>query len=1017
MKRAKSVESASSSSTLSNITVAPANSTGRNSLAASDTPPTSLGDMEGPAASNDAQKEPLVASQVPPTPPVAVNLAEEQLQAEAAADLKADANANTELAENIEGAGRRSSRPRKNVATYNTKKLAGTSCHTPTKYLKGQKEARDQSGKGEQEQPQLEDKKPEKKKRDVSGSTLVASLAPDSPGPVGRDATKYVGTGKKLPRGWVLATDVQVVPRPNNEPVEGLRRRTSNSIGTLAHSASSAVSNLATVLSKRGRDAIEAGMDKVADIGRRNRVGAVDYAENKDAAEPAKKRARLSEASTVAGEDAEAEIKSKPKPKAEEAPKKIFLKQGLYVGQAETFDARFTTTKNQAKRVDSSSIKGKEKESTNAFKFSLPMFSGKDLIEKGQDFKLPFWVMNAQPFETLREGKDWSTTRNGKNKFIGDAKIVTEDTRRLGRTACLCDPLDGGCDERCLNVSCSWECDDRNCNAGVMFCKNRKFKELATRTARAKKQRDKQTELKSKSEHRRRTDRNYGGLYDIGIEIVQTGDRGHGVRAVRSFQPGQIILEYSGEVITQEECDHRMNTEYKKNNHYYLMTFHQNLIIDATKRGSAARFVNHSCDPNCRVEKWIVGGEPRMALFAGDNGIMTGEELTYDYNFDPFSDDNVQTCHCGSAKCRGFLGPTPKEREPAKPKGVIAGLKRGISHVLGQDDASSKRQKLASGAKAAVTKARDHVSSVTDISKKDAAAEALATAAAKLKAQKRIEDDRRARAERLAHRHNDTDTPSPKETPVKHGECRPSTTSIQKTPSLPRSTPSFSATPEIVRQHREAEVAVRKSSRTPKSSPKQLERLAESQMKDAGKARSKAKETSEKLKNSRSEGTVTKTTSGTSSKAQPNSFSRTITSFFGSTSTASKMKQSKLPFTAINPNASSSKITKSPKAKANSKVMASKVQKNANALLAAAMAISDSEDDDGDEEDQSLLGDTIIPSPAKRASASQSMRGAIGSMRAGVVNSVKGSRRAAAVARAGGRGNVGKSMRIVSGQD
>lgn len=63
------------------------------------------------------------------------------------------------------------------------------------------------------------------------------------------------------------------------------------------------------------------------------------------------------------------------------------------------------------------------------------------------------------------------------------------------------------------------------------------------------------------------------------------------------------------------------------------MYFDQNMIIDAT-RGSIARFVNHSCEPNCRMEKWTVAGKPRMALFAGDQGIMTGEELTYDYNFE-----------------------------------------------------------------------------------------------------------------------------------------------------------------------------------------------------------------------------------------------------------------------------------------------------------------------------------------------------------------------------------------------
>ena len=51
------------------------------------------------------------------------------------------------------------------------------------------------------------------------------------------------------------------------------------------------------------------------------------------------------------------------------------------------------------------------------------------------------------------------------------------------------------------------------------------------------------------------------------------------------------------------------------------MDFDQSMILDAT-RGSIARFVNHSCAPNCRMIKWTVAGKPRMALFAGDNGLQ-----------------------------------------------------------------------------------------------------------------------------------------------------------------------------------------------------------------------------------------------------------------------------------------------------------------------------------------------------------------------------------------------------------
>ena len=56
-----------------------------------------------------------------------------------------------------------------------------------------------------------------------------------------------------------------------------------------------------------------------------------------------------------------------------------------------------------------------------------------------------------------------------------------------------------------------------------------------------------------------------GGKYRIGVEVIKTVDKGYGVRSNRTFEPGQIIVEYTGEIITQEECDRRMRKEYKNN--------------------------------------------------------------------------------------------------------------------------------------------------------------------------------------------------------------------------------------------------------------------------------------------------------------------------------------------------------------------------------------------------------------------------------------------------------------------
>ena len=136
------------------------------------------------------------------------------------------------------------------------------------------------------------------------------------------------------------------------------------------------------------------------------------------------------------------------------------------------------------------------------------------------------------------------------------------------------------------------------------------------------------------------------------------------------------------------------------------MDFDQSMILDAT-RGSIARFVNHSCAPNCRMIKWTVAGKPRMALFAGDDGITTGEELTYDYNFNPYSVKNVQECRCGADGCRGVLGPKPKEiREALRP--ITTGGKRKIQQVVEDSmETVTKKRRIAvpSSVKSALSQA------------------------------------------------------------------------------------------------------------------------------------------------------------------------------------------------------------------------------------------------------------------------------------------------------------------------
>ena len=84
----------------------------------------------------------------------------------------------------------------------------------------------------------------------------------------------------------------------------------------------------------------------------------------------------------------------------------------------------------------------------------------------------------------------------------------------------------------------------------------------------------------------------------------------------------------------------------------YMFRVDADTVIDATKRGSMARFLNHSCDPNCYVKIISFEGVKKIIIYA-KRDIALGEELCYDYKF-PIEDKKIP-CHCGAANCRGSL--------------------------------------------------------------------------------------------------------------------------------------------------------------------------------------------------------------------------------------------------------------------------------------------------------------------------------------------------------------------------
>lgn len=180
-----------------------------------------------------------------------------------------------------------------------------------------------------------------------------------------------------------------------------------------------------------------------------------------------------------------------------------------------------------------------------------------------------------------------------------------------------------GCGKKCLNRVVSTECCASLCPAGDS-CTNRRFQM-----------------------------QEYMQVYPI-----KTENRGWGLAAGQFIRKGQFVIEYLGEVFNTDSEQGRSRLEkYKTQPCTYLMSTSHNEVIDPARKGNMARFINHSCDPNCETQKWNVMGEVCVGIFAKKN-INEDEELTFDYRLDTHK-TQLTRCLCGSKNCRQYLGLIP----------------------------------------------------------------------------------------------------------------------------------------------------------------------------------------------------------------------------------------------------------------------------------------------------------------------------------------------------------------------
>ncbi len=142
---------------------------------------------------------------------------------------------------------------------------------------------------------------------------------------------------------------------------------------------------------------------------------------------------------------------------------------------------------------------------------------------------------------------------------------------------------------------------------------------------------------------------------------------GRGVFAQRDIEAGECVIEYKGREISWDEALLRAATHNRPHNHTFYFTLSNGNVIDGGDHGNAARWINHSCEPNCEA----IEEDGRIYIYAL-YPIASGDELNYSY---PLVYEGRHTaaikrafaCRCGAPTCKGTML-APKPRKPkAKP--------------------------------------------------------------------------------------------------------------------------------------------------------------------------------------------------------------------------------------------------------------------------------------------------------------------------------------------------------------
>ena len=134
---------------------------------------------------------------------------------------------------------------------------------------------------------------------------------------------------------------------------------------------------------------------------------------------------------------------------------------------------------------------------------------------------------------------------------------------------------------------------------------------------------------------------------NIRVRVGPSRIAGQGLFAEQAIKQGTKIIRYVGERIPHEESERRLAA-----GNAYIFGLDERYSIDGSTRKNTARYINHSCDPNCQTEQF-----GRIIWIVAMRDIQAGEELTYNYGYE-MNDEPPEPCYCGAKHCcSSILGP------------------------------------------------------------------------------------------------------------------------------------------------------------------------------------------------------------------------------------------------------------------------------------------------------------------------------------------------------------------------